>query len=72
MMRLFIADDSEMIRTNLVKKLSEIKGIEVVGEAEDSSQSHHVHQLLLSSVQERIHGGRSGLFLRQMQRIQGA
>ena len=38
-MRLFIADDSEMIRTNLVKKLSEIEGIEVVGEAEDSSDA---------------------------------
>ncbi len=38
-MRLIIADDSEMIRTNLVKKLSEIEGIEVVGEVEDSCEA---------------------------------
>jgi DNA-binding NarL/FixJ family response regulator len=39
MMRLFIADDSDMIRSNLTKKLSEIDGIEVVGEAQDSSDA---------------------------------
>ena len=39
MIRLFIADDSEMIRTSLVKTLSVIDGIEIVGQAEDSSDA---------------------------------
>ena len=32
-MRLFIVDDSEILRSRLVQMLSEIKGIEIVGEA---------------------------------------
>lgn len=32
-MRLFIVDDSEILRSRLVQILSEIKGIEIVGEA---------------------------------------
>ena len=38
-MRLFIADDSDTIRTNLVNKLSQLDGIEIVGEADDSSDA---------------------------------
>ena len=38
-MRLFIADDSEMLRTRLVDMLTEIKGINVVGEARDSREA---------------------------------
>jgi DNA-binding NarL/FixJ family response regulator len=34
-MRLFIADDSEILRTRLVDMLREIKGVEIVGEAKD-------------------------------------
>ncbi len=33
--KVLIADDSKMLRSRLVEMLSEIKGIEVVGEAED-------------------------------------
>jgi len=32
-MRMFIVDDSEVLRSRLVQMLSEIKGIEIVGEA---------------------------------------
>jgi DNA-binding NarL/FixJ family response regulator len=32
-MRMFIVDDSEILRSRLVQMLSEIKGIEIVGEA---------------------------------------
>lgn len=32
-MRMFIVDDSEILRSRLVQVLSEIKGIEIVGEA---------------------------------------
>lgn len=38
-MRLLIADDSEMIRTSLAKKLSQLEGIEIVGQAEDSPET---------------------------------
>jgi len=38
-MRLIIADDSEMIRTHLANKLSKIEGIEVIGQAENSSDA---------------------------------
>ena len=38
-MRLFIADDSEILRTRLIDMLSEIEGIKVVGEASDSKEA---------------------------------
>ena len=36
MMRIFIADDSELLRVRLVDMLSEIEGIEIIGQAQDS------------------------------------
>jgi DNA-binding NarL/FixJ family response regulator len=38
-MRLFIADDSEILRTRLVDMLTEIEGIKVVGQAKDSKEA---------------------------------
>ncbi len=35
-MRLFIADDSEILRVRLVDMLSEIEGIEIIGQAQNS------------------------------------
>ena len=35
-MRLFIADDSEILRVRLIDMLSEIEGIEIIGQAQDS------------------------------------
>ena len=35
-MRIFIADDSELLRVRLVDMLSEIEGIEIIGQAQDS------------------------------------
>jgi DNA-binding NarL/FixJ family response regulator len=35
-MRIFIADDSELLRVRLVKMLSEIEGIEIIGQAQNS------------------------------------
>ena len=35
-MRLFIADDSEILRVRLVDMLSEIEGIEIIGQAQES------------------------------------
>ena len=35
-MRIFIADDSELLRVRLVNMLSEIEGIEIIGHAQDS------------------------------------
>ena len=35
-MRIFIADDSELLRVRLVNMLSEIEGIEIIGQAQDS------------------------------------
>ena len=35
-MRIFIADDSELLRVRLVDMLSEIEGIEIVGQAQES------------------------------------
>jgi DNA-binding NarL/FixJ family response regulator len=38
-MRLFIADDSEILRSRLVDMLSEIEGINIVGEAKDAKEA---------------------------------
>lgn len=38
-MNVFIADDSPLLRERLVKMLSELPGVKVVGEAEDVPQS---------------------------------
>ena len=35
-MRLFIADDSEILRVRLIDMLSEIEGIEIIGQAQES------------------------------------
>ena len=35
-MRIFIADDSEILRVRLIDMLSEIEGIEIIGQAENS------------------------------------
>jgi DNA-binding NarL/FixJ family response regulator len=35
-MRLFIADDSEILRLRLIDMLSEIEGIEIIGQAQNS------------------------------------
>jgi DNA-binding NarL/FixJ family response regulator len=35
-MRLFIADDSELLRERLVDVLSEIEGVEIIGQGEDT------------------------------------
>jgi DNA-binding NarL/FixJ family response regulator len=45
-MRLFIADDSEILRSRLVDMLSEIKGINIVGEAKDSKEAVKAIQAL--------------------------
>jgi len=36
-MRIFIADDSDILRSHLITMLSDIAGVEIIGEAEDSS-----------------------------------
>jgi DNA-binding NarL/FixJ family response regulator len=38
-MRLFIADDSEILRVRLIDMLSEIEGIEIVGQAQESLEA---------------------------------
>ncbi len=38
-MRIFIADDSEILRSRLVSILSEIEGLTVVGQAENSTEA---------------------------------
>jgi DNA-binding NarL/FixJ family response regulator len=38
-MRLFIADDSEILRSRLVDMLNEIEGIDIVGEAKNSREA---------------------------------
>jgi len=35
-MRIFIADDSKMLRVRLIDMLSEIEGVEIIGQAQDS------------------------------------
>jgi DNA-binding NarL/FixJ family response regulator len=39
MMRLLIADDSEILRSRLVDLLSEVEGVKVVGEARESNET---------------------------------
>ena len=38
-MRLFIADDSSILKSRLVEIISDIEGLEIVGEAEDAVQA---------------------------------
>ena len=38
-MRLFIADDSEILRVRLIDMLSEIEGVEIVGQAQESLEA---------------------------------
>jgi|SRR4030042_27573 DNA-binding NarL/FixJ family response regulator len=38
-MRLIIADDSDVLRSRLVEMLREVKGIDIVGEAKDSEET---------------------------------
>lgn len=40
-MKVFIVDDAEAIRERLTLTLSEIKGIQIVGEAQDSREARH-------------------------------
>ena len=38
-MKVFIADDSEIVRKHLVAMLSEMEGVEIAGQAEDSREA---------------------------------
>ena len=49
-MRLFIADDSEILRTRLIEMLSELKDIEIIGHAEDSHEAVEVVERLKPNV----------------------
>lgn len=40
-MKVFIVDDAEAVRERLTLMLSEIKGIQIVGEAQDSREARH-------------------------------
>ena len=61
-MRLFIADDSEILRVRLVDMLSEIEGIEIVGQAQESLeaiesiQKLNPHVVILDIRMPRING----------------
>jgi DNA-binding NarL/FixJ family response regulator len=45
-MKVFIADDSALLRERLIDMLSELEGIEIVGQAEDSlSAVRSIHKL---------------------------
>ncbi len=45
-MRLFIADDSEILRTRLIDMLSEIEGLEIIGQAQNSFDAIQLIQKL--------------------------
>ena len=61
-MRLFIADDSEILRVRLIDMLSEIEGIEIIGQAKDSLdaiesiQKLNPHVVILDIRMPRING----------------
>ncbi len=61
-MRLFIADDSEILRVRLVDMLSEIEGIEIIGQAQESLdaiesiQELNPHVVILDIRMPRING----------------
>ena len=61
-MRLFIADDSEILRVRLVDMLSEIEGIEIIGQAQESLdaiesiQKLNPHVVILDIRMPRING----------------
>ena len=61
-MRLFIADDSEILRVRLIDMLSEIEGIEIVGQGQESLdaiesiQKLNPHIVILDIRMSRING----------------
>ena len=61
-MRLFIADDSEILRVRLIDMLSEIEGIEIIGQAQESLdtiesiQELNPHVVILDIRTPRING----------------
>jgi DNA-binding NarL/FixJ family response regulator len=61
-MRLFIADDSEILRVRLIDMLSEIEGIEIIGQAQESLdaiksiQELNPHVVILDIRMPRING----------------
>ncbi len=61
-MRLFIADDSEILRVRLIDMLSEIEGIEIIGQAQESLgaiesiQKLNPHVVILDIRMPRING----------------
>ncbi len=61
-MRLFVADDSEILRVRLIDMLSEIEGIEIIGQAQESLdtiesiQKLNPHVVILDIRMPRING----------------
>ena len=61
-MRLFIVDDSEILRVRLIDMLSEIEGIEIIGQAQESLdaiesiQELNPHVVILDIRMPRING----------------
>ena len=61
-MRLFIADDSEILRVRLIDMLSEIEGVEIIGQAQESLdtiesiQELNPHVVILDIRMPRING----------------
>ena len=61
-MRLFVADDSEILRVRLIDMLSEIEGIEIVGQAQESLEAIesikelNPHVVILDIRMPRING----------------
>jgi DNA-binding NarL/FixJ family response regulator len=61
-MRLFIADDSEILRLRLIDMLSEIEGIEIIGQAQnsldaiESIEELNPHVVILDIRMPRING----------------
>jgi DNA-binding NarL/FixJ family response regulator len=61
-MRLFIADDSEILRVRLVDMLSEIEGIEIIGQAQnsldaiESIQKLNPHVVILDIQMPQVNG----------------
>ncbi len=45
-MKIFIADDSQLLRDRLKNTLTEVEGVEIIGEAEDALEARHLIEKL--------------------------
>ena len=72
-MKIFIADDSAVVRERLIEMLSELTGIEIIGRAQDGLEATNLIEKLNPDVvilDIHMHGGRGIEVLKYIKKIE--